>query len=82
VRGGWVHPQSYEAPAEQHSISWQPPERKPQPIYTTISLNLDGRPLAEAMSAKIAELLEFPTSAPYWDGKRGWSPPDMQTVTT
>jgi hypothetical protein len=82
---GWRN-QSFEGtgaqPSLARSVNWQPPERTPQPIHTAISLNVDGRQLAEAVSAKLSELIEFPTSAPYWDGKRGWSPPDMQTVTT
>jgi hypothetical protein len=64
------------------SINWQPPQKTQAPIYVNSKLDLDGRTLAEAVADKLAQILEFPSSAPYFDGKRAWSPNDMQTTGT
>jgi hypothetical protein len=64
------------------SVNWQPPTKSAQPVHVASTLNIDGRMLAQAVADKLAEMMEFPTSAPYWDGKRGFSPQDMQTTST
>lgn len=51
-----------------------------QPII--VSLNIDGRKISEALSSSLAELMQFPTQAPYHDTYSGYSSPDNQTAST
>jgi flagellar hook-basal body complex protein FliE len=56
-----------------------------QPIQVQqapININIDGRKIAESISAALATLMEFPNQAPYHDSFGGYAPPDHQQVTT
>jgi hypothetical protein len=46
-----------------------------------VSLNIDGRKIAEALSSSIAEMMEHPTSAPYHDAYSGYTGPDNQMAS-
>ncbi len=61
-----------------------PPSRpsSPKTIQVNASLNIDGRTFAQMTSEHLASLYEFPTRAPAFDGLDGWTPPDMQTMST
>jgi len=62
-------------------VAWQP-ARASRPIQVTSTINLDGRTIAEATSHHWADMYEFPTQAPYYNGRGGWMPPDFQTTST
>jgi hypothetical protein len=53
-----------------------------QPVVVPLTLNIDGRRIAEAMSSQLAEFLEHPTQAPYFDTFSGYAPPDNQFSST
>jgi hypothetical protein len=82
-----VIPQSFQGPAGEggtllHRANWSPPQKTAQPVNVASQINLDGRLLAEAVADKLAEMLEHPTSAPFFDPRRAWSSPDAQVSTT
>jgi hypothetical protein len=82
-----VLPQSFQGPAGEggallHRANWSPPQKTAQPVNVASQINLDGRLLAEAVADKLAEMLEHPTSAPFFDPRRAWSSPDAQVSTT
>lgn len=64
-----------------HSAAWAP-GRSDRTVVVHTAIDIDGRRLAGHVSPQLASLYEFPTQAPFHDGRSGWSPPDMQTVTT
>jgi hypothetical protein len=56
--------------------------RGPTAIHIPIKLDIDGRTLADAMSHQLADLYEFPSQSPYYNGMSGHTPgdhPGMQT---
>lgn len=57
-----------------------PKATKAQPI--SLSLNIDGRTLAQAMSDQIADLLNFPTGAPAANGLQQWHDGDHNLSST
>jgi hypothetical protein len=53
-----------------------------QPVVVPLTLNIDGRRIAEAMSSALAGLMEHPLQAPYHDTFGGYAPPDSQFAST
>lgn len=56
--------------------------KRAQPVVVHTALQLDGRTLARSTSKHLAEYFNYPTQAPFHDGRQTWSPPDMQVITT
>jgi hypothetical protein len=48
----------------------------PTSIQIPVRLDIDGRTLADVMSQKLADLFEFPSQSPYWNGQAGHTPGD------
>jgi hypothetical protein len=59
-----------------------PRGQQAQPTPINLSLNIDGRKIAESISAALATLMEFPNQAPYHDSFGGYAPPDQQFSST
>jgi hypothetical protein len=53
-----------------------------QPVVVPMTLNIDGRRIAEAISAALSEIMEHPNQSPYHDSMGGYSPPDQQFSST
>jgi hypothetical protein len=53
-----------------------------QPKAQPISLSLNGRTLAQAMSSALSDLMNFPTGAPTADGWGRWHDGDHNLSTT
>jgi hypothetical protein len=74
----------YEAPTGQKSLlqnaAWQPEGKQAMSISVPISLNIDGRALAESMSEEMAMLFTFPSSAPSSGAGMGYTPNDSGTT--
>jgi hypothetical protein len=94
----WMKPGgggAFNAPPEKHSMnyipndaaprfstaSWQPPPH-PKPVTTAITLNLDGRTLAQSVSTIIADLHDHAIGAPASNAYADYVGPDNQTTTT
>ena len=60
----------------------QGPKQTIQPQPISLSLNLDGRTLAQAVSEIQSALYEFPGSAPAPNGLTGWNDGDHNFTTT
>lgn len=86
--GGAAKPQQQNfrgAPADGGMLrqaNWAPPGRTAQPVHVASTINLDGRTLAQAIADRLVEMAEHPTSAPYFDPRRSYAPPDTQSSTT
>ncbi|UGY15111.1 hypothetical protein HAP48_0042405 [Bradyrhizobium septentrionale] len=62
--------------------SWNPGIERNKPSQISLSLQIDGRTLAQAISDELEALLGFPTGAPSPDGVGRWFDGDHNTVTT
>jgi hypothetical protein len=71
-----------QQPSMLQGMNWQPPQRAPIVIEFASSLNIDGQKLADVVQKKIADMMEFPNSAPFHNGRSGYSPNDMGTLST
>jgi hypothetical protein len=67
-------------PAKKMMFSPGSSEAKPQPV--SLSLNVDGRTLAQAISSQLSDLMNFPTGAPTADGYSRWHDGDHNTSST
>lgn len=79
VPGGAAHGPLQILPSNTGFLSGP---KRGQPVVVHTALKLDGRTLARATSTHLASLYNYPTQAPFHDGRQTWSPPDMQTITT
>jgi hypothetical protein len=70
-----------ETPARIEGASWQPPAAS-KPVQMTLTLNLDGRMLAQTVGATIADLHEFATGAPSSYSYADHVGPDNNMATT
>ena len=59
-----------------------PPTPTPVHIEFVSSLNIDGQRLADIVQEKIADMMEFPNSAPFYNGRAGFTPNDAGVVST
>jgi hypothetical protein len=77
---------SYRAPFRIHPPSpmnfLQGPDKSPKATPISLSLNIDGRTLAQTVSQQLADLLTFPTGAPAADGWGRWHDGDHNLSTT
>jgi hypothetical protein len=63
---------------KQHSVTpYHKPERQ-RPIYNT--MYLDGEVLHHSVVKRVVRGMTHPTTAPYHDGSRHWTPPDAGLV--
>jgi hypothetical protein len=59
-----------------------PPTRSQIVVNVPLNIDLDGNTFAQVINTKLAELMEFPTQAPFWNGKGGYESPDFQNIST
>lgn len=77
AKGKWTSPGKTGHPAKQMNFLQGPPiELKPRPI--SLSLNVDGRTLAQSISDQLEYLYEHATGAPSYDGQRRYNTADGQ----
>jgi len=62
--------------------SFHPGNSQPKPTPISLSLNVDGRTLGQAVSESLSELMLFPTGAPAANGWSTWEDGHSQRVST
>ena len=62
--------------------SFAPPPKRHAPIHIENVHYLDGREIARNTVRHIVHDARHPTSAPFHDGSREWTPPDSGLMTT
>jgi hypothetical protein len=68
------------APKKNMMFSPGSSQMKPQPV--SLSLSVDGRTLAQAVSEQLSSLMAFPNQAAAHDGYAGWADGDHQYTST
>jgi hypothetical protein len=58
------------------------PPRSDKPQQVSLSLNVDGRTLAQAVSEQLSALMLFPNQAPSGDGYSAWQESHSQRAST
>ncbi|SHG91952.1 hypothetical protein [Bradyrhizobium erythrophlei] len=78
--GSWTPAQMLAA--GMSPVSFNPGTDRPKPQPVSLSLNVDGRTLAQTVSAQLAELMMFPTGAGAPDHWGQWADADSNLSTT
>jgi hypothetical protein len=60
--------------------SWEPGGGAPGVVNVHNVVMLDGSKIAEVLNQHTMAEMNFPRQAPIFDGRSGWTTPDMQTI--